>query len=158
MDLARAMISVLAAWLLLAAVITGMGLGLRVPLRADRVDSASALLTATWTGFALLLLFLQLWHLVLPIRWPAALAAAVLGGAGGFMTRPHLGNLLSTKHENGRVTRIQNAKAIRTPDLAAIKNCHRSYARYIPTSIASQPARPPKTFRSPGSACAGSCC
>ena len=90
MALARAMLSVLAAWLLLAAAVTGLGLGLRVLVRAGRVECADALLTATWTGFALLLLFLQLWHLVFPIQWAAALMVAMLGAAGWFLARPRL--------------------------------------------------------------------
>ena len=87
MDLGRAMLSVLVAWLLVAAVVTGIGLGLRVLLRAGRVNSAGALLTATWTGFALLLLYLQLWHLAFPIRAAAALVAACLGAAGWLAVR-----------------------------------------------------------------------
>ncbi len=90
MDLGWAMLSVLAAWLLLAAAVTGMGLGLRVLVRAGRVDRAGELLTAAWTGFALLLLFLQLWHLAFPIRSAAALVVAVLGTAGWFLGRPQL--------------------------------------------------------------------
>ncbi len=90
MDLGRAMLSVLAAWLLVATAVTGLGLGMRVLVRAGRIDQPGALLTATWTGLALLLLFLQLWHLVLPIRGAAAMAVAVMGATGWFVARSQL--------------------------------------------------------------------
>lgn len=68
-------------WVLLASVITGFGLALRRAMGL-RLRNGGDALTAFWVGWALLIGFLQIWHLVRRVD-PATLAAAVTLGAAG---------------------------------------------------------------------------
>lgn len=76
-----AMAQIISAWLLYAAVFTGIGIGLRraYGLRALR---AWDWLIAFWVGWSISLGLLQLWHLWQPINANALIALAVLAALG----------------------------------------------------------------------------
>ena len=76
-----AMAAVLATWTLFGLVLVGLGLALQRLFGCRQVNSGRCL-TAFWMGFALLILFLQIWNYVLPINWQALVVICVLGGAG----------------------------------------------------------------------------
>jgi len=60
-----------------------LGLGLPRALGASRGSlSANAALLSFWTGWAWLLIALQLWSLWLPVNWGAVVPVAVLAGCG----------------------------------------------------------------------------
>lgn len=71
----------LATWVVLTAVLSGWGLLLRrsFGLRTLCYEDAD---TCFWLGLGTVILFLQLWHFLLPIRWPATAAVIALGLAG----------------------------------------------------------------------------
>lgn len=88
-DLLTSHLSVLATWVAIAAVLGGVGL--LVPRgRLDAAWGGDALFIAFWLGFALLLLYLQLWHLVWPVTALAGLLPLVLGITGLWLHRPVL--------------------------------------------------------------------
>lgn len=68
-------------WAVLAVTLTGIGLLYRRRTTRSSLD-ALELLWAFWTGFALVLFFLQLWHLVRPVSAGALAVVLALGGAG----------------------------------------------------------------------------
>jgi len=72
---------VLAAWALLAVVLTGLGLGER-RLFGPPLRRGSDLWTAFWMGWALLLVGLQLWHFAVPINDAARWFFGIAGIAG----------------------------------------------------------------------------
>lgn len=72
---------VLAAWSVLAALLLGVGL-LERRVTGHGVDRAGDLWSVLWTGWALLLCFLQVWHFFLPVDDSARIAAGVLALAG----------------------------------------------------------------------------
>ena len=85
-----AMLAVLGTWALLAAALCGIGLLWRavanpssrgLPLRGDDF------FLAFWSGFALLLMFLQIWHLTRPIN---GVALVVVLGVGILLFALHL--------------------------------------------------------------------
>lgn len=78
-----AMAFILLSWLLIAAALAGLGLGLH-RLLGQREPSAALLLSAAPTGLAAALLFLQLWHFFLPVTALAFLVLLVPALAGVF--------------------------------------------------------------------------
>lgn len=78
-----AMAFIFLSWLLIAAALAGLGLGLH-RLLGQREPSAALLLSAAPTGLAAALLFLQLWHFFLPITALSFLVLLVPALAGGF--------------------------------------------------------------------------
>jgi len=80
--MAMAMGAILVTWCALAAVFAGIGLLVRRLLAREPITSGRPLLEAFWMGFAALLLVLQLWHFLFPVRWHV-LALALLPAAGG---------------------------------------------------------------------------
>jgi hypothetical protein len=88
---AAAIAEVLATWALLAAAFVGVGLLVR-RLLGFRTGGAEAAFDAFWTGWAVTVVFLQLWHLARPVNEWAALvvvAAAALGWLVGARGKPH---------------------------------------------------------------------
>ena len=78
MNILPAMLAVIATWALLALMLTGIGLALQVMFGLRNV-STSGVLIAPWNGLAIVLLFLQVWHFLFPVRWPALLVCAIAG-------------------------------------------------------------------------------
>jgi hypothetical protein len=76
--------SLWAWWLILAALVTGVGLLVRrVAWRERRVDT-DAVFASFWLGIAALVLFLHVWHFALPVG-RAAFAVFVLTGLTGLL-------------------------------------------------------------------------
>ena len=73
--------SITATWALLLAVIIGIGLLFQRLMRLRKVDSTRVLM-AFWTGYGLVVLFLQIWHLAFPIQWPALVVVSIPGVIG----------------------------------------------------------------------------
>jgi hypothetical protein len=80
-SLLEAMSLVGLTWLALAVVFVGLGLLLR-RVFGLLVYRADVLLRAFWAGWALMLLFLQVWHLFFPVDWRVWLILAPCGLAG----------------------------------------------------------------------------
>ncbi len=72
---------ILAAWMLQILVLSGLGLLLRRVI-TKTPPRASDLAGAVWLGFALTIIFLQIWHIWMPIDWRASLVLAPLGLLG----------------------------------------------------------------------------
>src|SRR4051812_46311960 len=83
------MSAVLATWAALIVALVGIGLGLQRLFGLRNVDT-SAVLLSPWNGFAVVILFLQSWHFVFAIRWPALAIVAMLGAAGLWSVRCEL--------------------------------------------------------------------
>lgn len=81
MTFAFGMAAMVLAWLQLAVVLCGLGLGASRLLGVREV-SGRGLVVSFWVGLALSLLMLQLWHLVAPVGLSALLVLAALGSAG----------------------------------------------------------------------------
>lgn len=90
-------LNILFTWTALAAALVGVGLGFRrsLGLKGANLDQC---VTAFWTGFALAVLFLQLWHFVFPITWHALAAVALAGASGLLANGPALRATLAYKH------------------------------------------------------------
>lgn len=97
--------SIFLTWLLLALGFIGLGLGVRRLLGLKAVNVQRCLM-AFWTGFAVIILFLQLWNFLFPIQWPA-LALVMAGGAVGLATcRRELARWLGTVQWRARLPLI----------------------------------------------------
>lgn len=81
MNTLTAMVLTLLFWTWLAAVFCGIGMLVR-RLFAVRVRDALGFLQSVWVGWSVCLLFLQLWHLVLPVGG-AALGIVCAAGLAG---------------------------------------------------------------------------
>src|SRR5438045_1942196 len=77
----EAMVTVLAAWLILFCVIVGLGQFVR-RLFGLRSESLQAWFAAFWIGYAVVITALQLWHFVLPIDWRTCLVIGIIGLVG----------------------------------------------------------------------------
>ncbi|MBC8107411.1 MAG: hypothetical protein H7Z14_12530, partial [Anaerolineae bacterium] len=88
-SLLLAMLLVLTTWAALVVVLVGIGLGVQ-GLFGLRTINTSTLLLSPWNGFAIVILFLQTWHFVFAIRWPAIAVVAVLGALGLWSARHEL--------------------------------------------------------------------
>lgn len=88
-SLLLAMMMVLATWAALVAMLIGIGLALQ-RLFGLRIINTSLILLSPWTGFAMVILFLQTWHFVFAIRWPALLMMAIVGASGLWIWRREL--------------------------------------------------------------------
>lgn len=91
--LGSGMLVIVVTWAVLFLGISGVGLAFR------RVLGGSAwgigeLFAAFWQGLVLALLYLQLWHLLLPIDWRAGAVLLGAGSAGWMWVRPPVGELL----------------------------------------------------------------
>ncbi len=73
--------AILATWLLLGLALTGVGAWAR-RLAGLAVLGADAAFASFWVGWAAALAILQVWHLWLPVRWPALLLVGSVGGVG----------------------------------------------------------------------------
>lgn len=82
--------TILGSWLVIALVFAGVGLLARRAFVSDIGLDAVDVLEAFWVGYAATLLFLQLWHLALPISWLAAIPMALAGAGGLWVTRSQL--------------------------------------------------------------------
>jgi len=80
-DLVTAMAAIGGTWLVVIPTLTGAGLVLRRAFGL-RPRHSGDVFGAFWTGWALVLAFLPLWHLGFRVNWEAALLVAVLGAAG----------------------------------------------------------------------------
>ena len=80
-------VSILVTWTLLLAIAAGIGLIFRRLFGLRRLD-AQAFLTSFWFGISLIILLLQLWHFLFPIKWQAfgVLLAVGIGGLLGSAT------------------------------------------------------------------------
>lgn len=87
---------VLAAWALAAVTLLGIGL-LERRVFGSPVHEARDLWSVFWTGWALLLGLLQVWHLFLPVDDRARVAFVGLGGAGCVAGAMPLWRALRTK-------------------------------------------------------------
>jgi hypothetical protein len=81
------MMAITASWVGIAAVMMGIGLGLRRILTGRRAASIEDLLLCFWLGWIVALGFLQLWHLVFPVRALALCVVVALGTAGWLAAR-----------------------------------------------------------------------
>ncbi|MBI3783670.1 MAG: hypothetical protein HY270_09725 [Deltaproteobacteria bacterium] len=79
--LSRDLWIVIAAWAALAPVLLGVGLLTRRVL-GGRARSAGDLWMAYWLGWTAILLLLQLWHFLLPVRDLARIFIATLATVG----------------------------------------------------------------------------
>lgn len=67
------------------------GVGLLIPVAGfSRDHRFASLLAAFWTGFALILAFLQVWQLFFKVDWIPLVGVIVAGGSGWFSVRRHL--------------------------------------------------------------------
>ncbi|MGH7659112.1 MAG: hypothetical protein ACREL6_12835, partial [Gemmatimonadales bacterium] len=73
--------SIFLTWWVLALGFIGLGLGVRRLLGLTAVNVQRCLM-AFWTGFAVVILFLQIWNFFFPVQWPA-LALVMAAGAIG---------------------------------------------------------------------------
>jgi hypothetical protein len=80
-DLVTAMAAIGGMWLVVISTLTGAGLVLRRAFGL-RLRRSGDVFGAFWTGWALVLALLPLWHLGFRVNWEAALLVAVLGAAG----------------------------------------------------------------------------
>ncbi len=76
-----AMAAILISWGILIGIFSGLGLGIQRAFGRREVDTTHILM-AFWMGLAFVVFFLQVWHLLLPIRWWALATVSALGGAG----------------------------------------------------------------------------
>jgi hypothetical protein len=98
-ELLKAMILVLASWVALFFVFSGVGL---IPLRLFGLPGATHLaprwmFLSFWLGWALTLAILQLWHLAFAVNWVALCLVWLLGMVGLFLYRRELWALLKTE-------------------------------------------------------------
>jgi hypothetical protein len=87
LSLIGGILSIFVTWAVLMAIACGIGLIFR-RLFGLRMIDAQSLLASFWFGISLIVLFLQLWHLLFPIKWPAfaVLLAVGIGGLLGSAT------------------------------------------------------------------------
>jgi hypothetical protein len=93
-------ILVIPTWIALGLIFAGVGLVAR-RVYGLKLQGAESLLTSFWLGWAFALLFLQLWHLYLPVDGRALSVVTALGLAGLFWNRQDLWALL-TKRVSGK--------------------------------------------------------
>lgn len=94
---------ILLAWTILALVSTGIGLAIGRGCGNRSFDTRRMVL-AHWVGFAVIIAFLQVWHLILPVRWPAAaliFAAGVVGCLGSRRRLRHWWRIALAKGNRG---------------------------------------------------------
>jgi hypothetical protein len=87
LSLIAGILSILVTWAVLMAIACGIGLIFR-RLFGLRMLDAQSLLASFWFGTSLIVLFLQLWHFLFPIKWHAfaVLLAVGIGGLLGSAT------------------------------------------------------------------------
>jgi hypothetical protein len=90
-------LSILATWTALLAISIGIGLTLRRACGVKEVD-VTGLFASCWLGICLTVLFLQIWHLLLPIGWPAFVAVVAMGSVGLFRSAPELWGWVGRMH------------------------------------------------------------
>jgi hypothetical protein len=81
LEMLLAMASILGTWVLLGATLVGLGLTFQRLFRVRAVETDRVLL-AFWMGYALVVLFAQLWNFVLPVNTPTLLITLGAGLAG----------------------------------------------------------------------------
>ncbi len=81
MMISAGILSILATWAVVALALVGWGFAARRSFGLRRLCTDAALMSF-WMGFALVILFLQLWHLWLPVSWEAAVVVGAVGLAG----------------------------------------------------------------------------
>lgn len=86
-------IVLLAAWSLVIAIFGGIGLAARRWIRSKGI-SVESLFTDFWLGLALVIAFLQVWHIFAPVNWAPALIIAFIGGVGLFLNRTQIWGLI----------------------------------------------------------------
>lgn len=95
LSLAMAMAAVILTWAIIGAAFVGLGLlvrrlwGLHGPL------DASATLFSFWVGFAIVILFLQVWNFVLPVNLTAEVIVLAVGCIGLALHRRGIGDWLA---------------------------------------------------------------
>jgi hypothetical protein len=92
--------AVLATVAAYGAVITGVGLAVRRAYvrPGEQALAFGDLFACFWAGVSVVLLLLQAWHLVLPIRWPVTLIVFAVGLAGLIWSRRELWTWLRGHH------------------------------------------------------------
>jgi len=80
-ELLSAILSLLLTWAVLFLIFAGLGLLVHRAL-GSRIECAEDWLTRFWIGWAAVIAILQVWHLFLPVGWPAFVLIAVIGIAG----------------------------------------------------------------------------
>lgn len=88
-----AMSLVIAAWIPLFFIFTGVGLAAAHAVRF-RPQHAQGWFRCFWIGWALVLVFLQIWHLAFRVDWRPLLVVSAIGAAGLFLHRRELWNLV----------------------------------------------------------------
>lgn len=86
-----AMSAVLVSWAALLAILVGIGLGFRKLVAASSLNTA-CLVRSPWIGLSLVILFLQAWHFLFAIQWPALAVVATIGAVGLLAARDDLIN------------------------------------------------------------------
>ena len=81
MDVLSYISLIVATWLVMAVVYSGIGLLFR-GVFISRPVAARDMILAPWLGWCLALAALQIWHLFLPVDWKPLLLIAVVGTAG----------------------------------------------------------------------------
>lgn len=76
-----AMFAVIATWVALLFLLSGIGLALQFLFGLRKIGT-SELLLSPWNGLAVLILILQIAHFFVPIRWPILIISAILSGGG----------------------------------------------------------------------------
>jgi hypothetical protein len=74
-------LSILITWIGLLAIAGGIGLMCRQAFGVKVIDS-DGLLASFWMGMGFTIVFLQVWHFLLPIQWHALVVMCVVGMAG----------------------------------------------------------------------------
>ncbi len=87
-------IIVLSVWLFAGVCFTGLGLGLRRAIGYTKEIDAETSWLAFWQGWAIGLVFLQIWHLFAPVNATATICLALLGLAGMLWNAPAIVRLL----------------------------------------------------------------
>jgi hypothetical protein len=93
-SLLLAVLAVLATWIALLLMLGGIGVGWQRVFGAPQITGVNVLLSP-WNGLALVILFLQVWHFLFAIRWPALVVCGIWGAAGLFVSRQELSQWLS---------------------------------------------------------------
>jgi hypothetical protein len=80
-ELFGATIAILLTWVVLFLIFAGLGLLVRRAFGLS-IHCAENYLLCFWTGWAIVIAILQVWHLFLPIGWPAFAVISLVGIAG----------------------------------------------------------------------------
>lgn len=100
--LAASMGTILATWVILSAVMVGVGLAVRRAFGSLRIDGDS-LWQDFWMGLAVCLLLLQVWHFLLPINWLPLAILSLVGTVSLFSARRPVSRALGESSVRNKV-------------------------------------------------------